>query len=216
MKSFCIIGLGRFGQTLAKTLVKSGHQVMVIDSDPDLINVMADTVTNAVVGDATSEAVLRASGVKNYNCAVVCLSQNINDSIMATLLLKDLGVPKIVARANSELHRRVLLKIGADQVVFPEQDMGEKLAYTLEKINVLEYIEFSDEYSIVEVKIPQQWIGKTLVELDIRKKSGLTVIAVADADTGVMDISPSLIRTFKDGDTVTVVGANKNIDEFVK
>lgn len=216
MKSFCIIGLGRFGQTLAMTLVKNGHQVMVIDRSPEIINILADVVTNAVIGDATSEAVLRASGVKNYDCAVVCLSQNINDSILATLLLKDIGVPKVVARANSALHKKVLEKIGADQIVFPEEDMGEKLAYTLEKINVLEYIEFSRDYSIVEVKIPKSWEGKTIVELDVRKKYSITVIAVTDGKNGVVDISPSLTRPFEEGDTITVVGADKNIDKFVK
>jgi len=216
MKSFCIIGLGRFGQTLALTLAKSHHQVMIIDENPEVVNLLADSVTNAVIGDATNEAVLRASGVKSYDCAVVCISKDINDSLMAALLLKDLGVPQVVVRAISDLHRRVLLKIGVDQVVFPEQDMGEKLAYTLDKVNVLEYIEFSNEYSIVELRVPDEWVGRNIVEVDVRKKYKITIIAVCDADTGIPDISPDLTRPFKKGDAVTVVGANENINKFVK
>ena len=148
MKSFCVINIGRFGRTLALTLQASGHQVMIIDQNEEVINELADQVTSAIVGDPTNEAVLKAAGVKNYDCVIVCISTNINHSIMTTLLLKDMGVKKIVARATSEMHRRVLEKIGADQIVFPEKDMGEKLAYMLEKNNVLEYIEFSNDYSI--------------------------------------------------------------------
>ena len=115
MKSFCVIGLGRFGQTLACTLAESGNQVMVIDMDSDRVNAIADHVTNAVVGDPTNEALLRASGVKDYDCAVVCLSTNINDSILVTLMLKDLTVPKVVVRAISDSHKRVLEKVGAQR-----------------------------------------------------------------------------------------------------
>ncbi len=216
MKTFCIIGLGRFGQTLAKTLIKKGHQVMVLDANPEIINSLSENFTNAVIGDCTSEAVLRASGVKNYDCAVVCISENINDNILTTLLLKDIGVKRVVVRAISALHRRVLEKIGADQVVFPEEDMGEKLAYTLSRIDVLEYIELSEEFSIAELKIPSSWVGKNIAELDIRKKFGITVIAINDTVTGEIMISPSIIRSFCPADVVTVVGLNENINKFLK
>ena len=216
MKTFCIIGLGRFGQTLALTLVRNGHQVMVIDANAEAVNLLSDVVTNAIIGDPTSESVLRASGVKNYDCAVVCVSDNINDSILITLLLKDLNVPKVVVRATSDLHKRVLEKIGADLVVFPEQDMGEKLAYMLEKTNVMEYIEFSAEYSIVEIKIPSSWLGKTIIELDVRKRYGLTIIAVSDEVQGSVDISPDPSRVFQAGESVTVMGANKSIERLIK
>jgi len=216
MKSFCIIGLNTFGQTLALTLSQNGHQVMVIDEDNDIVNVLADQVTNAVVGDPTNEAVLRAAGIKDYDCAVICFDDDMNASILLTLTLKDLGVPKVVARAINDKHSRVLRRVGADDVVFPERDMGEKVAYTLDKNNVLEFIEFSNEYSIVEIKVPDHWIGKTLSELEIRRKYKVNVIAVSDHVTGRMDISLTADRVFAPGEQVTLLGANQNIDKIVK
>ena len=155
-RSFCIIGLGRFGQTLAINLAQTGHQVLAIDIDEDVINVIGDTVTNAVVGDPTKEAVIHAAGVNDYDCAVVATAENINDSILTTILLKEMGIKQVVARAGSEQHGRVLKKIGADMVVYPERDMGEKLVHILDRNNVLEYIEFSDSHSIREIAVPEE------------------------------------------------------------
>jgi len=215
MKSFCIIGLDTFGQTLALTLTQNGHQVMVIDENNEAVNVLADIVTNAVIGEAVNENVLRASGVKDYDCAVVS-TDSMNDSILLTLMLKDMGIKKVVVRAVSNQHKRVLEKVGADQVVFPEQDMGEKLAYMLDKNNVMEYIEFSNEYSIVEVKVPRDWIGKSIIELNVRKKYGVNIIAVSAEGSSLMDITPKPDRVFSRGDLVTLLGANYDIDKLTK
>lgn len=215
MKSFCIIGLGRFGKTLAKTLAEEGAQVMVIDEDPDAVATVADCVTNAVIGDPTNEAVLRASGVKNYDCAVVSISQKLDDSVLVTLMLKDMGIGLVVARSVSDLHTRVLEKIGADRIVFPERDMGEKFAYMLARDNVHDYIEFSDEYSIVEIQVPESWLEKDLIKLDIRRKYNVTVVAVR-TETGKIEISPGPNRAFRQGDTVTLVGMNHDIDRIVE
>lgn len=214
-RSFAIIGLGRFGQTLAVNLAKTGHQVLVIDIDEDIINVMADTVTNAVVGDPTNEAVLRAADVHEYDCAVVATAENINDSVLITILLKEIGVKQVVARAGSEQHAKVLEKIGADIVVFPERDMGEKLVNILDRNNVLEYIEFSDTHSIVEVAVPKEWIGKSLVELNARRRYGVTVLAVGTPD-GSTNISPDPNRKFTGDETVALLGDNKDIDKITK
>ncbi len=214
-RSFCIIGLGRFGQTLAVNLAKSNHQVLVIDIDEGVINAMSDTVTNAVVGDPTSEAVLHAAGVADYDCAVVAMSENINASILTTLLLKEMGVKQVVARAASEQHGKVLEKVGADMVVFPERDMGEKLVNILDRNNVLEYIEFSDSHSIVEAAVPKKWVGKTLIELDVRRKYGVTVLAVGEAE-GSMNISPDPTKPFTGEETVALLGENKSIDKIIK
>lgn len=216
MKSFCVIGLGRFGQTLAVTLARNENQVMVIDINADIVNALADTVTNAVIGDPTNEAVLRASGVKNYDCAVVCLSSSINDNLLVTLSLKDLGVPMVVSRAISDQHKRILEKIGADKIIFPEQDMGEKLAYMLDKNNVMEYIEFSNDYSIVEVKVPHSWVGKSIIDLEIRKRYGVTIIAINTTGSLNMDISPLPTRIFTQNDLVTLMGENTAIDKIAK
>lgn len=213
-KSFCIIGLGRFGQTLAVNLSKTGHQVLIIDIDEDVINAMSDTVTNAVVGDPTNESVLTAAGVKEYDCAVVSTAENINDSVLITILLKELGIKQIIARAGSEQHGRVLEKVGADMVVFPERDMGEKLVNILDRNNVLEYIEFSDTHSIVEVAVPKKWVGKSLIELNVRRQYGVTVLAViSDGETNV---SPDPHRKFDGDETVALLGSNKDIDKITK
>ena len=214
-RSFCIIGLGRFGQTLATNLARTDHQVLVIDTDENIVNAMSDIVTNAVVGDPTNDAVLRAAGVRDYDCAVIATATSINDSILVTLNLKDLGIPQIVARASSDQHRRVLEKLGADMVVFPEQDMGEKLVGILDRNNVLEYIEFSDRHSIVEVAVPENWVGKSLAELDVRRQYGVTVLAVNDPDTG-MNISPDPSKPFSGEETVALLGENAAIDRITK
>ncbi|MBQ8248298.1 MAG: TrkA family potassium uptake protein [Clostridia bacterium] len=214
-RSFCIIGLGRFGQTLAVNLAKTGHQVLAIDIDENVINVIADTVTNAVAGDPTNETVLHAAGVTDYDCAIVATAENINDSVLTTILLKEMGIKQVVARAGSEQHERVLEKIGADMVVYPERDMGEKLVHILDRNNVLEYIEFSDTHSIVEVAVPAEWVGKSLIELNVRRNYGVTVLAVGN-ENGMTNISPDPARKFVVTDTVALLGENKAIDKITE
>ncbi len=215
MKSFCIIGLGRFGQTLAKALVRNGHEVVIVDEDEESINALADYVSDAVIGDPTNEAVLRQAGAADADCVVISISNNLNDCIITTLLLKDMGAKKVVVRANSDLEWRVLEKVGADMVVFPERQMGEKLAYTLDKNNVMDHIQFSNEYSIVETSVPAEWIGKSLIDLNVRREYGVNVIAVSGTD-GKMNISPDPKKPFESGEAVTVIGENRNIDKLIK
>ncbi len=214
-RSFVIIGLDRFGQTLATNLARTGHQVLVIDPDDNLVTALSDIVTNAVVGDPTNDAVLRAAGVHEYDCAVIATASRLSDSVLTTINLKDLGVGQIVARAASDQHGRVLEKLGVDMVVFPERDMGEKLVGILDRNNVLEYIEFSDRHSIVEIPVPENWIGKSLADLDVRRKLGVTVLAVNDPVTG-MDISPDPSKPFSGEETVALLGENADIDRITK
>ena len=214
MKSFCIIGLGRFGQTLAVALLRNGHQVMIMDEYEEAVNTLADYATNAVIGDPTNEQTLRASGAAEYDCTVIALSNNINKSLLITMLLKDMGAPYVVARANSDLERRVLEKVGADRIVFPEQEMGEKLASMLESNNILERIQFSNEYSIVEIPMPAEWVGKNLIELSVRANYGVNVIAITD-EKNKMNISPNPKEPPKAGHSITVIGENKKIDRLV-
>ena len=155
MRSFCIVGLGCFGMALTNALLEKKMQVMVISEDAEAVNAVADRVTSAVIGDPTSEAVLRSSGVADYDCAVVCIDDNMSDSILATMILKELGVAEVVARAMNERHKRILTRVGADMTVFPEEDMGDRLAQVLSKKEVLEYFSFSDDYSIVEIHVPK-------------------------------------------------------------
>lgn len=215
-KSFCIIGLGSFGQALALDLAASGNQVMVIDVDEKSVNLVSDYVTNAIIGDPTNETFLEAAGVKDYDTVVICITNNINATILLTVMLKDMGIPRIVARASSEIDRKVLKKIGADMVIFPEKDVASKLSTMLSKSNVVDYIELSDTHSIVEIPMPKEWVGKNITEINVRKKYGLNVIALTDSQSGKISVNISPEYNFAEKDVITVVGEVKNIEKLVK
>lgn len=214
MNSFCIIGLGKFGLSLALSLAAENKQVMVIDTDDDKVSEIADFVTNAIIGDPTNEAVLRASGVKDYDCAVVCFTENINENILLTIMLKEIGVKKVIVRAVNDGHQKVLERIGADMIVFPEKDMGEKLAFKLTKENVTEYIEFTG-YTLVEMNVPASWVGKDLVGVNVRRRFGVNIIAITDKD-GNVDVSPMPTRIFAEGERVSIIGSDENIEKIMK
>ncbi len=216
MKSFIVFGLCPFGKTVALTLEKSGRQVMVIDEDEDAVREMADVVTDAIIGDPLNEAVLRSASVTSYDCAVISFPGRINDAILLTMTLKEMGVKRVVTRVSSELEAKVLTKVGADEVIFLERDMGEKLAHTLDKQDVLEYLRYSDDYSIVEKRVPASWVGKTMIELNIRRKFGVNIIAVQAGDTGKIDIAPAPDHPFAETDVITLIGSNKNINKLSK
>lgn len=213
MKSFCIIGLGSFGRTLAERLATAGCQVMVIDEDVQKVNLLADVVTDAVVGDPTNENVLRDCGVRNYDCAVNCFYENLNDSVLVTVILKELGVKEVIARAGNQRHKSVLEKLGADSVVFPERDMGEKLADMLVRKNVVDYFELHGQYAMAEVKVPEKWVGKSLMELDVRKKYNLTVVSVCNS-RGEFVLPPVPTVPFEENDVVSVIGKIDDIDKM--
>ncbi len=220
MKSFCIIGLNVFGETLARTLAQEGRQVMIIDPDSSKVTPLADLVTNAVIGDPTMEAVLRTAGVQDYECAIVCEAENINDNVLESIMLKDLGVKTVISRAVNEGHRKVLSRIGVDRVIFPEQDTGERLAFTLARDKVTDYMEFQG-YKLVELQVPKAWHGKNLIELGIRKNFGVTVVAVtlpdpSDGDNPQVDVSPAPGRKFSFGERMTLIGDDAAIDRCIK
>lgn len=214
MKSFVVFGLDAFGQTLAVSLEQNGHQVMVIDPNDEAVRKVADIATDAIIGDPMSESVLRKAGVTSYDTAVISFPGEINNTVLLTIMLKDLGVRRVVARACSELECRVLEKIGVDTIVFPERDMGEKLSHTLDKQDVFEYLRYSDDYSIIEEKVRTAWVGKSMLELDLRRKYGINIIAINEADSGKINISPAPDRKFLEGDLVTLIGSNKNINKL--
>lgn len=214
MKNFCIIGLGKFGKHLAVNLYKAGADVFVIDRNPEIINAIADNVTTAVVGEPTSEDALRRVGISNFDCVIIGMISNINDTIMLTLLCKELGVPRVIARAADEKHKKVLEKVGADLIIFPESDSADKLARTLTMTNVIDYIEFSEDYSIIEIPVPQKWIGKSIIELDVRKNYDVTIISRRKGRE--LEISPSPRITFAEGDTVSLLGKNENLERLTK
>lgn len=213
MKNFLIIGLGRFGTSLAQELYAQGNEVLAIDNRSERVQAVADQVTYAVVGDARDPEVLSSVGARNFDCAVVAAGGDVGTSALITLNLKELGGPRVVSKANSTVHRKVLEKIGADLVIFPEQEMAITLARRLENGDILNYIELSDEYSIVERTLPGSWVGKSIVELNIRARWKLTVIAVRRRDA--MTIAPGGDFVFDSPeDCLVVLGRNSDIERL--
>ena len=204
MKSYVVIGMGRFGAEVARRLCELGCEVLAIDNNEDLIQPMADEVTQAVVADARDQSVLRALGVKEFDCAVVAIGGSLADSVLATMNVKELGVKHIVCKAHDEVHRQVLMKLGADQVVIPEQENALRLARSLSSFNVLDYIELSDDYGIIDVPAPQSWVGKTLKELNVRAKLGVNILAVKQ--DGKINVSPAADDVICQGDVMVVLG----------
>ena len=204
MKSYIVIGLGRFGTRAATRLYELGCDVLAIDRSSDLVQPISNHVTQAVVGDARDKEVLRALGAKDFECAIVAIGDNLADSVLATMNLKELGVPYIVCKASDDTHRQVLLKLGADRVVIPEQEQADRLAKNLSTPNVLEYIELSDECGIIEIPAPKDWIGKSLRELNVRAKYGINIIAIKQDSK--INVSPSPDYKIVDSDVMVVLG----------
>lgn len=212
MKSFVVLGMGRFGASLARTLYQLGHEVLAVDDNEDIIQEIADDVTHAVVGDCVDESTLRSLGVRNFDVAVVAIGGELQSSILSTVVLKDIGVKYVVAKAQSDLHARVLQRVGADKVVFPERDMGARLANSLSDENVLDYIELSPDYSIVELVTPHVWTGKSLKELNVRARFGITILACKN--NANIAVSPSPDYILQEDDYLVVLGANDDISSI--
>ena len=214
MKSYIVIGLGRFGSQAAKRLCELGCEVLAIDCNSDLVQPVSGVVTQAVVADARDKEVLRALGAKDFECAIVAIGTNLADSVLATMNLKELGVPYIVCKASDETHRQVLMKLGADRVVIPEQEQADRLAKSLSSPNVLEYIELSDEHGIVEIPAPKSWQGKSLKELNVRAKLGVNIIAI-ETD-GSVNVSPSADYKITQNDIMVVLGDTAALEAVQK
>ncbi|MBU5301892.1 potassium channel family protein [Clostridium sporogenes] len=208
-KQFVVIGLGRFGTSVAKTLYTLGNDVLAIDSSEDIVQSIADSVTHSVQIDATDENSLRSLGIRNFDVAVITIGSDIQASTMATLLVKEMGVKYIIAKANTEIHAKVLYKIGADRVVFPERDMGVRVAHNLVSTNILDYIELSPNYSIAEIVTPKIWHGKTLNELNIRANYGINVVALKRGEE--INVSPVAEDTIESGDIIVAIGSEEDL-----
>lgn len=204
MKSYVVIGLGRFGSQVARQLCALGCEVLAMDLSSDLVNQIAGDVTHAVVGDGQDKEVLKALGVRNMDCAIIAIGDNLGASVLTTMNMKELGVPFVVCKAHDDTHRRVLQKLGADRVVIPEQEQATRLARSLSSPNVLDYIELSEEYGIVEVPAPKVWWGKSLRELNVRAKLGVNILAVRRS--GSINVSPAAEFQTCEGDIMIVLG----------
>ena len=211
--TFLIIGLGRFGTNLALRLMDSGNEVMVIDSSEEAINHIAPHVTQAKVGDCMDEEVLASLGVDSFDFCFVCISENFQSSLEITSLLKELGAPMVIAKADRALHARLLLKIGADEVVFPERDMAARTAMRFSVNGALEYVELAPGYAIFELDVPDHWADKTLLDLDIRKRWGVNVIGRKE-DGSILPIDAAGFR-FKADTHIMVAGRPDNVSKMV-
>lgn len=212
MKQFMIIGCGRFGSSIATTLFKLGHEVMVIDMDEERIQDISEEVTYAVQADVSDENVLKELGISNFDVVVVSIGSNYQASIMATLLAKEAGVKKVVAKAHDQLHGKVLAKIGADKIIYPERDMGVRVAHNLVSSNILDFIELSPDYSILEITALEQWINKSLKELRLPKNYGINVMAIKRGRD--INVSPYADDIILRGDILVVIGDTVNIEKI--
>ncbi|WP_017379507.1 potassium channel family protein [Paenisporosarcina sp. TG-14] len=213
-KEFVVIGLGRFGGSIVRELVEQGADVMAIDKFAERVDEFASIATQAVVADTTDESVLKSLGIRNFEHVIVAIGDDIQSSILTTLMLKEIGVNKITVKAQNDYHEKVLRKIGADQVVHPERDMGIRIANNMISNNVLDYLELSDEHSIMEIKANELLAGSTLIDLDIRAKYGINIVGIKRGDDIL--VSPQADEEILINDILIVIGADADIIRFEK
>ena len=211
-KLFAVIGLGRFGTSVAMTLQSLGHEVLAIDSDEETVQKLSDQVTHVVQADTTDENSLHALGLRNFDAVVVAIGADVQANVATTLLLKELGIPYIIAKARNALHGKMLEKIGADRVVYPERDMGQRVAHSLISSNVLDYIELSPDLSLVEVTVPGAFIGRTLQQANMRALYGVNVVAIKRFDKLIVPPQPD--ELIQESDIMIVIGSTEGLQQL--
>ncbi len=214
MKSVLLIGLGLFGQHVARELDQLKHQVLAVDICEERVNAVLPYVTSAQIGDSTSEEFLRSLGVRNFDVCIVTIGESFQNSLQTTSLLKELGAPMVVSRASNDVHAKFLLKNGADEVVYPERELASWTAIRYTADHILDYIELDGEYAIFEVAVPDEWCGKTVVQLDIRKKYGINVMGVKSDGVLNMAVTPDTLLT--EGGSVMVLGRRRDIQRYFR
>jgi trk system potassium uptake protein TrkA len=212
MKQFIVLGLGRFSSAVATTLVELGQEVLGVDNDEERVNELKDKITQAVQADITDERALKELGVKNFDTAIVGIGSDLETSMLVTMMLKEMGVKYIIAKAQNNLHAKILEKIGVDKIVFPERDMGRRIAHNLITPNIKEYIELEPDYSINEVEALPEFVDKTLSELDLQNKYGISVLAIKTGNS--CNIYPRANNVIKKNDFLIVIGETKRITEL--
>ena len=214
MKQFAVIGLGNFGYYLATQLYNKGYEVLAIDKKPDLVQEIKDSVNQAIVADATERKTLEAMGLEQMDAAVVCIGSVLSNSILATLNLKDIGVKRVLAKALSEAHGRILYKIGASEVFFPEKDLALSLAERIHNPNMIDYLPFLEGYSIIELSPPKDFIGKSLQDLDLINRLGIQIIAVKEVIKDQLFFIPTAKFVIKDSDILILLGPNESLEKL--
>ena len=211
MKSILLIGLGRFGRHIAKKLDELHHQVMAVDKEDTRVDAVLPFVTNAQIGDATNEDFLSSLGVGNFDVCIVAIGDNFQNSLEVTSLLKELGARMVVSRAARDVHAKFLLRNGADEIVYPERQLADWVAIRYSADHILDYIELDEEHAIFEISIPREWIGKTIGQLDIRKKYDINIMALKTND--IMNLKISSDTQLLKGSTMLVLGETKHIQK---
>lgn len=214
MKRFAIIGLGNFGASVARNLAREGCRVTAVDIDKAKVQALVDDVELAVVGDSTVYVFLEKLSVNGFDAVIVSTGKDSHASILIALHLKELGAKKIIVKANSEDHAKVLLKVGADEAVIPEQRMAERVALSLSRPNMLDHLPLSEDYYVAEVKAPRDFAGQRLMDLDIRNKHHIQVVAVKNQSTGALDFAPAGSFKIKHGDILVVLGKGEDIEKL--
>ena len=211
MKSVLLIGLGRFGRHIAVKLDQMHHEIMAVDKNEDRVNSVLPYVTNAQIGDATNEEFMESLGVNNFDVCIVAIGDDFQSSLETTSLLKELGAKLVVSRAARDVHAKFLLRNGADEIVYPEKQVAYWTAIRYTADHILDYIELDDDHAIYEISVPGKWIGKTVKEIDVRRKYGINIMAIKRAGTMQMNITPDTF--FSKDDTVFVLGNTKDIQK---
>ncbi|MGM0968892.1 MAG: potassium channel family protein [Bacillota bacterium] len=211
-KEFAVIGLGRFGGSICKALSEEGLEVLAMDLNEDRVNEYAQIASHAVIGDSTDEAVLKNLGMRNFDHVIVAIGENIQASILTTIILKELGVKLVTAKAQNDYHEKLLNKIGADRVVHPERDIGKRIAHKIITNNVIEYLELSDEYGLIEVEANGHLENQSLLDLDIRARYQINIVAIKRGKEVI--ISPLAHEQIQKNDILIVIGAMKDIARF--
>lgn len=211
-KTFAVIGLGRFGTSVAETLCNLGHEVLAVDRNESRIAAIADSVTHAVVADTTDERALKRLGIRNFDCVILSVGDDIRASILSTVLMKEQGAQYLVAKASDALHARLLEKTGADKVVLPEYEAGVRLARSLVSGSIIDYLDLSDAYSITETRIPEKWAGKTLLELNVRRNYDVSVIAIRRGEEILVTLDPK--APLESEDILVMIGTNEGLSRI--
>ena len=209
-RQFIVWGLGRFGSSVAETLTSLGHEVLGIDNNEDVVENMADKLTHTVVCDVIDEKTVNSLGIRNFDVGVVAIG-NLEPSLLATLLLKEAGLKTIVAKASNPIHGKMLKKLGATKIIYPERDMGRRVGHNLAYTNILDFVELSDNICLMEVNLSQSMAGKSLAELDVRRKYQVNVVAVKHRD-GSTEMTLEPTKPLAEGDLLVVIGSRKSVE----
>lgn len=213
-KQYVILGLGVFGSTIAKTLSQFECEVLAIDKDPECVQRVADYVTKAVIGDATDEQFLMNLGIEEFDVGIVAIGDHLEECVLGVLNLKEIGVPYIVAKAKNKRFKVVLEKIGADRVVRPEKEMGERVARSMLRKNITDLVKIDENYSIVEMTVPLQWVGKTLLELDLRKRFGVNILGRRNMETHDLELFVDPLEKIEKDDHYLMIAQTNLIERF--